>query len=59
VCFCSGKKGLQQIVDDMGGYELAIKHLEKCAGGVENLREYDHKEFLTQTFNVAFDEQHY
>mmetsp|Transcript_720 Transcript_720/g.1320 ORF Transcript_720/g.1320 Transcript_720/m.1320 type:complete len:345 (+) Transcript_720:128-1162(+) len=56
VCFCSGKKGLQQIVDDMGGPERA-KHLEKCAGGVEQVREFNPEEFLNLPLEVAFDEK--
>ncbi|KAG7358391.1 CRAL-TRIO domain containing protein [Nitzschia inconspicua] len=57
VCFCSGKKGLHQIVDDMGGPEKAKLHLEKCAGGVADLRAFDNIEYLNLPFNVAFDEK--
>lgn len=57
VCFCSGKKGLQQIVDDMGGPDKAQLHLERCAGGVGTLRPFDNLEYLHQPFNVAFDEK--
>jgi FMN-dependent NADH-azoreductase len=56
VCFCSGKKGMEQIVDDMGGQEKAMRHLEKCAGGVEKLRPFDNVEYLNAPFNHAFDE---
>ena len=57
VCFCSGKQGMNQIVDDMGGRERAMRHLEKCAGGVEKLRPFDNLEYLNAPFNHAFDEQ--
>jgi hypothetical protein len=57
MCFCSGKKGLQKIVQDMGGPEKA-HHLEPCAGGTDPLRPFDHKEYLRQLpWDVAFDEQ--
>jgi hypothetical protein len=59
VCFCSGKKGLQQIVDDMGGPEKAKLHLEKCAGGMEDLRCFDNMEYLSLPWNAAFDEKNY
>jgi hypothetical protein len=55
VCFCSGKKGMMQIVDDMGGPDRA-KHLEQCAGGVDDIRRYDYDEYLRLPFHMAFDE---
>ena len=56
ICFCSGKKGFAKIVDDMGGEDKA-KHLEKCAGGTEDVRAYDTTEFLLELpFDAAFDE---
>ena len=57
VCFCIGKQGMNQIVQDMGGTEKAMRHLEKCAGGVEKLRSFDNVEYLNAPFNHAFDEQ--
>jgi hypothetical protein len=59
VCFCCGREGLQQIVDDMGGPEKAKLHLEKCAGGVEALRCFDNVEYLNLPLHVAFDEKNY
>lgn len=59
VCFCSGKKGMQQIVDDMGGAEKAMKHLEPCAGGVEKLRPFNNVDYLSLPFNHGFDEVNY
>ncbi len=56
VCFCVGAKGYGKIVDDMGGPERAHRQLELCASGIETVREFDSKEYLSQPFNVAFDE---
>jgi hypothetical protein len=56
ICFCSGKKGMQKIVEDMGGLEKA-HHLEPCAGGTDPLRPFDSKEYLLHLpLDVAFDE---
>jgi hypothetical protein len=57
VCFCSGKQGMAQIRDDMGGENsIGAKHLEPCAGGTDTLRDFDSTEYLALPFHVAFDE---
>lgn len=58
ICFCSGKDGMQTIVEDMGGADQAATFLEPCAGGSNpSLREFDSNEYLLQLpLNVAFDE---
>ena len=55
VCWCVGKQGLEQIVDDVGGAEMAAKQLEKCCGGGD-VRDFDSVEYNQQPLNVAFDE---
>ena len=55
VCWCVGKQGLEQIVDDVGGAEMAGKQLEKCCGGGD-VRDFDSVEYNQQPLNVAFDE---
>jgi hypothetical protein len=57
VCMCHGKAGMEQIVSDMGGPAKAYKHLEKCAGGTANLKEFNVDEYLALPMNVSFDEQ--
>jgi hypothetical protein len=57
ICFCSGKQGMAQIRDDMGGENSpGAKHLEPCAGGTDTLRDFDSVDYLTLPFHVAFDE---
>jgi len=56
VCFCNGKTGLAQIVEDMGGDDEA-QHLEACAGGPEDKKPFDSKEYLALPFNTTFDEK--
>jgi hypothetical protein len=55
MCFCSGKKGMETIVSDMGGPEKA-KHLEKCAGGTDPIRDFDSTFYLSQPMDATFDE---
>ena len=55
VCWCVGKKGLEQIVEDVGGSEKAAKQLEKCCGGGD-VREFDSVEYNRLPLTVAFDE---
>lgn len=57
VCFCVGDKGLQQIVDDVGGKALARKQLEKCCGSDGNVRIFDSTEYMRLPLAVAFDEE--
>jgi CRAL/TRIO domain len=57
VCFCVGKKGFAKIADDLGGTDPAHRQLEKCASGVETVRDFDSKEYLGLPFHVAFDEE--
>jgi hypothetical protein len=59
ICFCSGAKGMQKIAEDMGGMERGKRHLEPCAGGTEDLRDFDGKEYLNLPMDVAFDEGTY
>ena len=55
ICFCSGKAGMAQIVDDVGGPTKA-RHLEPCAGGTDPLREFNSYEYLHLPFDLTFDE---
>ena len=57
VCFCVGHKGLQQIVDDVGGKSVAHKSLEKCCGGEGDVREFDSTEYMSLPLSTAFDEE--
>ena len=59
ICFCSGKSGMERIVRDMGGPEIAAQMLEPCAGGTKaNQRQFDSHEYLRKLpFDAAFDEK--
>jgi hypothetical protein len=57
VCWCVGKKGLDQVVEDVGGPEKAEGQLEKCFGGAGNIRSFDSVEYNLLPLNVAFDEK--
>jgi CRAL/TRIO domain len=57
VCICHGKSGMKQIVDDMGGPAVAYQHLEKCAGGIMDIKEFNVDEYLALPMNVSFDER--
>ena len=46
VCFVVGKKGMKQVVDDVGGPDIANRQLEKCCGGSGNARDFDTKEYM-------------
>ena len=56
IVFCHGKKGLEQIVNDVGTMNRE-KYLEKCAGGVDTLPPVLSKEYLTLSFNMTFGEE--
>lgn len=57
IVFCSGKKGLEQIANDVGATNAA-KYLEPCAGGIKNdLKPVDSKEYLHLPFDVAYGEE--
>ena len=55
VCWCVGKKGMEQIVSDVGGMEKAANQLEKCCGG-SGVRDFDSIEYNLLPLNIAFDE---
>ena len=56
IVFCHGKKGLEQIVNDVGTINRE-KYLEKCAGGVDTLPPVLSKEYLTLPFHMTFGEE--
>jgi hypothetical protein len=57
VCWCVGQKGLDQIVEDVGGTEKAAVELEKCTGGTGNVRDFDSVEYNHLPLTEAFDEK--
>lgn len=56
VCWCVGKNGFDQMVDDVGGPEKAAMQLEACCGGSESLRDFDSVEYNRLPLSVCFDE---
>lgn len=54
--FSYGKKGIAALVEELGG---DATKLEACAGGtnVDNLKEFDHEEYLRLPLNETFDEK--
>jgi CRAL/TRIO domain len=56
IVFCSGKKGLAQIVDDVGPANQA--YLEPCAGGTEDQLPVDSPTYLSLPFDQAYGEKH-
>ena len=56
VCWCVGRKGLDQVINDVGGIEKAAKQLERCFGGVETLRDFNSVEYNQLPLSIAFDE---
>jgi hypothetical protein len=57
VCWCVGKMGFDQIVEDVGGPEKAAEQLEKCCGGGGNVRGFDSVEYNYLPMTEAFDEK--
>ena len=55
VCWCVGKNGLDQIVEDVGGQDKADVLLEACLGGGD-VRDFDSVEYNLLPLNMAFDE---
>ncbi len=55
ICWCVGKKGMEQVVSDVGGVEKAANQLEKCCGG-PGVRDFDSIEYNLLPLNIAFDE---
>lgn len=51
IVFCSGKTGLKEVE---GQFDL--NKLEKCAGGVNDLRPFDVQEYFSLPLNCTFDE---
>jgi len=58
ICWCVGKKGMNQVVEDVGGPEKAKAQLEKCCGGDgDTVRDFDSDEYMRLPLTVAFDEK--
>mmetsp|Transcript_29195 Transcript_29195/g.79011 ORF Transcript_29195/g.79011 Transcript_29195/m.79011 type:complete len:400 (-) Transcript_29195:328-1527(-) len=58
ICWCVGQKGMDQVVEDVGGPAKAETQLEKCCGGGgEKLRDFDSEEYMRLPLTVAFDEK--
>ena len=57
ICWCVGQKGLDQIVEDIGGTEKAAVQLEQCTGGIGNVRDFDSVEYNRLPLTEAFDEK--
>jgi hypothetical protein len=55
IVFCNGKKGLEQIADDVGPTNKE-RYLEPCAGGFNDLNPVDSKEYLQLPFDLACGE---
>ena len=56
IVFCHGKKGLEQIAQDVGPTNKD-RYLEKCAGGVKDLPPVESKEYLSLPFDLAYGEE--
>lgn len=56
IVFCHGKKGLEQIANDVGT-DHREKYLEKCAGGVDTLPPVLSKEYLALSFDKTYGEE--
>lgn len=55
VCWCVGKKGFDQLVDEVGGPEKAAMQLEKCCGGSDSVRDFDSVEYNNLPLSECFD----
>jgi hypothetical protein len=51
VVFCSGKAGMQELKDNFDETKL-----ENCAFGTNDLKEFDHEEYLADPFHRTFDD---
>lgn len=51
ICFCTGKDGIKKLEE-----KFDLRTTEKCAGGTEELREFDSAEYFSKPFYKAFDE---
>ena len=51
IVFCSGKSGLKEVEA-----QFDLNKLEKCAGGVRDLRPFDVNEYFSLPLNQTFDE---
>jgi len=56
LCWCVGKDGSDQMMDDVGGPEKAAVQLEKCCGSSETVRDFDSAEYSRLPLTLAFDE---